>query len=99
MVDERFIYGSLRSFPHREEIEALYRRVHLQSHLARLNRCGEALQIAQLVLARLPANEQAVAEANETINICETNLSVTVTPTLTAPAGTPAATPSPTPVP
>ena len=67
--------------------------------LARLNRCGEALQIAQLVLARLPANEQAVAEANETINICETNLSVTVTPTLTTPAGTPAATPSPTPVP
>ncbi|MBV6395897.1 MAG: hypothetical protein HFACDABA_01484 [Anaerolineales bacterium] len=56
--------------------------------LARLNRCGEALQVAQQILGRVPADEIAVANANETIRICEKNLSASPTPA--------AATPSPT---
>jgi len=50
--------------------------------LARLNRCGEALQIAQQILARVPADEIAVTNANEVIKICEQNLAAPSTPTL-----------------
>ncbi|GAB4428524.1 MAG: hypothetical protein Kow002_17360 [Anaerolineales bacterium] len=50
--------------------------------LARLNRCGEALQIAQQIQTRVPQDEIAVANAQETINICQTNLAVTPSPTL-----------------
>jgi len=67
--------------------------------LARLNRCGEALQVAQIVLGRIPSNEQAVTSANEAIDICESNLSVTVTPTLIESTQAPVATPSPTSMP
>lgn len=42
--------------------------------LARLGRCGEALQIAQQIQARVPADEIAVANADEVVNICEQNL-------------------------
>ncbi len=63
--------------------------------LARLNRCGEALQIAQLLLGRVPADEIAVANANETIKMCEKNLSVTPSPTLGVPTVTPGATSAP----
>lgn len=47
--------------------------------LARLNRCGEALQIAQQIQARVPADEIAVANAQEVVNICEQNLAATPT--------------------
>jgi len=63
--------------------------------LARLSRCGEALQVAQLLLASVPADEIAVANANEAISICEQNLSATAIPTLAAPTAT--STPVPTP--
>lgn len=61
--------------------------------LARLNRCGEALQIAQQILGRVPGDEIAVANANEVIRICESNLSVTPTPGTgtPSPTGTPSA--------
>jgi tetratricopeptide (TPR) repeat protein len=65
--------------------------------LARLNRCGEALQVAQLLLGRVPADEIAVANANEAIRICEQNLLATAVPTLTAPTATGSTTPAPTP--
>ncbi len=61
--------------------------------LARLNRCGEALQVAQQILGRVPGDEIAVANANEVIKICEANLSVTPTPAAETPA--PAITPTP----
>jgi tetratricopeptide (TPR) repeat protein len=48
--------------------------------LARLNRCGEALPLANLILGRIPAYEIAVANANEVFKICEKNLSATATP-------------------
>jgi len=60
--------------------------------LARLNRCGEALPIAQMILGRVPANEIAMANANEVIKICEQNALNTAVP---APAAT--GTPAPTP--
>jgi tetratricopeptide (TPR) repeat protein len=50
--------------------------------LARLNRCGEALQIAQQIQARVPTDEIAVANAQEVVNICQQNLAATPTPEL-----------------
>ena len=64
--------------------------------LARLNRCGEALQVSQQVLGRVPANETAVANANEAINICGQNaLNTAVPATVAAPAATETVTPTP----
>lgn len=63
--------------------------------LARLNRCGEALQVAQQILGRVPGDEIAVANANEIIRICETNLSVTPTPGAETPSPTGTSTPTP----
>jgi tetratricopeptide (TPR) repeat protein len=50
--------------------------------MARLNRCGEALQIAQQIQARVPSDEIAVANAQEMVNICQQNLATTPTPQL-----------------
>lgn len=61
--------------------------------LARLSRCGEALPIANLIIGRVPADDIAVANANEVFNICETNLSVT--PESTPAAATETITPTP----
>jgi tetratricopeptide (TPR) repeat protein len=43
--------------------------------LARLNQCGEALQIAQLIISRVPSDELAVSNANAIIERCQQNLS------------------------
>ncbi len=72
--------------------------------LAKVGRCGETLQIAQLVQARIPTDDVSVANVNEAITICQQNMSAgTATlvplsgtpaaPTRTPPAGTPTATP------
>lgn len=64
--------------------------------LARLpGRCGEALQIANLILGRVPSDEIAVANANEVFSICEKNLSITPTITPEGASATPSATASP----
>jgi tetratricopeptide (TPR) repeat protein len=47
--------------------------------LARLNRCGEALQVAQQIQARIPSDEIAMANAQEVGVICEQNLASTPT--------------------
>ena len=47
--------------------------------LARLNRCGEALQVAQQIQARVPTDEIAVANAQEVVVICQQNLAATPT--------------------
>ncbi|RME89356.1 MAG: tetratricopeptide repeat protein, partial [Anaerolineae bacterium] len=49
--------------------------------LARLNRCGEALPVFQMILAKIPGNEIAVFNAQEGIRLCEENLTITPTPT------------------
>jgi tetratricopeptide (TPR) repeat protein len=43
--------------------------------LARINQCGEAIQLAQTIQSRLPANDVALAKADEIIQICTENLS------------------------
>ncbi len=48
--------------------------------LARLNRCGEAVKIAQSLLARVPSDELAMENANEIINRCQQNLIETPIP-------------------
>jgi tetratricopeptide (TPR) repeat protein len=40
---------------------------HLRLALSRLNQCGEALQIAQLIISRVPSDELAVNNANAII--------------------------------
>lgn len=62
--------------------------------LSRLNRCGEALQIAQLIISRIPADELSVENANAIISRCEQNLQTTPTPPLST-TGTPDSTPTP----
>ena len=42
--------------------------------LARTNQCREALPIAQMIQARLPANDTALAKADEINSICSENL-------------------------
>ena len=73
--------------------------------LAKVGRCGETLQIAQLVEARIPTDDVSVTNVNEAINLCQQGLDAgTGTPvpssgTLEVPGGT-ITTPlvSPTPV-
>jgi tetratricopeptide (TPR) repeat protein len=48
--------------------------------LARMNQCGEALKIAQLIQSRIPADELAVENAAEIINRCQQNLNATPEP-------------------
>lgn len=63
--------------------------------LSRTNQCGEALQIAQLIISRIPADELAVDNANEIVNRCQQSLdSPPATPTPDSAAG---ASPTPTP--
>jgi hypothetical protein len=42
--------------------------------LARMNRCGEVLPIAQLILGSVPLDEIAVYNAQESMRICQNNL-------------------------
>jgi tetratricopeptide (TPR) repeat protein len=69
--------------------------------LARLNKCGEALEIAQSILARIPTDELAVGNANEIISRCQQNLEQTPTPPPASPetdtASTATSTPTVTP--
>jgi tetratricopeptide (TPR) repeat protein len=75
--------------------------------LAKVGRCGEVLQIVQLVQSRIPTDEVSVGNVNQAVTICQQNLDAgagTAMPaagTETAPAETepaatePAATPTP----
>ncbi|RJP55421.1 MAG: tetratricopeptide repeat protein [Anaerolineaceae bacterium] len=47
--------------------------------LARTNRCGEAIPLANTIIGRVPADEVAVASASRVFEICEANISVTPT--------------------
>ena len=60
--------------------------------LARLNNCGESLQIARQIIGTIPRNELAVYNANEAIALCQTNLDTPPTATEEIPAA-PEATP------
>lgn len=63
--------------------------------LARLDQCGEALQIAQLIISRIPSDELAVDNANEVMNRCQQTLDAPLsTPTVESAPST-EATPTP----
>jgi tetratricopeptide (TPR) repeat protein len=49
--------------------------------LAHLNRCGEALQVAQLIQSRVPSDETAMTNAAAAIQICQKNLASPPAPT------------------
>ncbi len=58
--------------------------------LARLNRCSEALQIAQMLQSRVPSDNTAMTNAEAAIQICKNNLVASPTPAGGNPAnGTP----------
>lgn len=67
--------------------------------LSRLNQCGEALQIAQLIISRVPADELAVENANAITSRCQENLAQTSTPPLTPPTPDSASSATSTPTP
>lgn len=48
--------------------------------LSRMEQCGEALQISQLIISRVPSDELAVENANEIVNRCQENLTLTQQP-------------------
>jgi tetratricopeptide (TPR) repeat protein len=60
--------------------------------LAKVGRCGETLQIAQVVQATIPTDSDAVDSVNAAINICQQNLGSSST---LLPSGASKATPSP----
>jgi tetratricopeptide (TPR) repeat protein len=63
--------------------------------LARTGQCGNALQIAQEIQAKIPADENAQFAASESIRICEENLAgPQVTTSTPAADGEPSVTPS-----
>ena len=51
--------------------------------LARENQCGEALQIVQNLQSKVRSNEDAMAAADKTIEVCQENLNNPVSPTST----------------
>lgn len=53
--------------------------------LYRLNQCGEALQIAQLIISRIPADEYSMEKANEIISRCQESLTTPQAAPLTSP--------------
>jgi tetratricopeptide (TPR) repeat protein len=53
--------------------------------LSRLNQCGEALQIADLLISRVPSDTMAVENANAIVNRCQQNLVATPIPPTSAP--------------
>lgn len=63
--------------------------------LARTDQCGEALQIAQLIISRIPADELAVENANEIVNRCQQNLDTPQTTATAESTPEPEATPTP----
>ena len=64
--------------------------------LARTDNCGEALQISQLIISRVPADELAVNNANEIVNSCTENLNAPPATATEEPAATEVdATPTP----
>lgn len=66
--------------------------------LARSQRCGEALPVAQALQATVPGDEIAVANAEEITRICEQNLLITPTPDIeTVATQPPVGTVTPTP--
>jgi len=72
--------------------------------LARLNQCGEALPIAQMIQTRVPSDENATFAASEIIRICQENLDnpavdTAVPTTVDEPAVTETETPAITPTP
>ncbi len=67
--------------------------------LSRLEQCGEALQIAQLIISRIPADELAVGNANEVTNRCQQNLLKTPEPPLSTATIEPVSTVESTPTP
>lgn len=63
--------------------------------LAKSSRCGDALQVAQMINARIPADQLAVSNAAEAVRICQQNLAASPTPTRSVPTATLAVTPTP----
>ncbi len=67
--------------------------------LSRLNRCTEALEVAQSILSRIPTDELAVENANAIISRCQQNLEQTPVPSPSSSEAESVSTETPTPTP
>ncbi|MBK6795123.1 MAG: tetratricopeptide repeat protein [Anaerolineales bacterium] len=65
--------------------------------LSRTDQCGEALQIAQLIVSRIPADELAVENANEITSRCQQTLDAPLSTATEEPVATAEAEATPTP--
>jgi tetratricopeptide (TPR) repeat protein len=65
--------------------------------LSRLNQCGEALQIADLIISRVPSDELAVDNANAIVSRCQQNLVQTPEAPLSSPTPDSVSTETPAP--
>ena len=65
--------------------------------LSRTDQCGEALQIAQLIVSRIPADELAVENANEITSRCQQTLDAPLSAATEEPVATAEAEATPTP--
>jgi tetratricopeptide (TPR) repeat protein len=87
---------SVKSEPLSNDVRVAEYYFTLGLALARTNQCGEALQIAQEIQAKIPADETAQFNAAEIIRICQENLNNPQVSTSTpVPAETPAVTTTP----
>jgi tetratricopeptide (TPR) repeat protein len=57
--------------------------------LAKVGRCGETLQIAQMVQARIPTDDVSVTNVNQAITICQQGLGTGTAPAAVSASGTP----------
>jgi len=57
--------------------------------LSKIGRCGEVLQIAQIVQTRIPTDEIAVGNVNEAVSACGQSLNTPESPPPAATSGTP----------
>jgi hypothetical protein len=58
--------------------------------LSKLGRCGEVLQVSQVVQSRIPTDEISVANVGEAVAACGQTLTAPESPTPPQNAGTPA---------
>jgi tetratricopeptide (TPR) repeat protein len=98
MTDDGHKVDALELVPNSARIAEIYFTYALA--LAKVGQCGETLQVAQLVQARIPTDDVSVTNVNQAIILCQQNLdaaSGTYVPASGGTANAPAETPTPAP--
>lgn len=99
MTDDGHKVDAIELVPNSPRIAEIYFTYALA--LAKVGRCGDTLQVAQLVQARIPTDDVSVTNVNQAITLCQQNLeasSGTRVPPTEGTTGAPVETPTPEPV-